>query len=507
LRLGPAEAGVLALLAAWALAPLARVLIRAADGGLVPSGADEPFAADQFQYMSWIRDGGRHVLASNTLDIHQSAHVFLHPMFVLSGLAWRAGVPMQVAYLAWKPVAIALLFGGFLAYSRRLLPNRASAAAAALLALFFASPVAALMDWLTLGGSKLRLDAVTVAGETFPAGQVGYHPTGIAMGLMPVFLLMLERAIRDGGRRWTLLGCAAGALAAWLHPWQGEVLIVVAAGALVLCRSRTALHRSIAPLAATAAPLVYYFVLARADDAWHLAEVQNTVRHPSLLAVVLALSPLLIPAAVGLRRPDGFQEYALLLWPPAVLVVFLITPTFPAHAFEALALPLSILLVRALALRSLPRLAVVAVFALLIVPGAIWQAHATKDFLDAGDQPYNLTRDERDALSYIEHSGSGGVLASRYLGPLVPAYTGHQVWLGHPSWTRDYAARAGTVDALFGGALDPARARQAIAASRARTVLAVCRDPADLTAVLPPGSASERRFGCVRVYVLRGPQV
>ena len=40
--------------------------------------------------------------------IGHTPHDYLHPMYLISGLLWRLGVSVQVAYLIWKPVAIAI---------------------------------------------------------------------------------------------------------------------------------------------------------------------------------------------------------------------------------------------------------------------------------------------------------------------------------------------------------------------------------------------------------------
>jgi hypothetical protein len=45
-----------------------------------------------------------HGLISNQFDLRSDPHLFLHPVFALSALAWRLGLSLQVAFLAWQPV-------------------------------------------------------------------------------------------------------------------------------------------------------------------------------------------------------------------------------------------------------------------------------------------------------------------------------------------------------------------------------------------------------------------
>jgi hypothetical protein len=90
------------------------------------------------------------------------------------------------------------------------------------------------------------------------------------------------------------------------------------------------------------------------------------------------------------------------------------------------------------------------------------------------------------------------VLATVYLGQLVPSRTGRETWLGHPSWTPDYAARGAAATELLSGRLPPARAEALVRRSGARFVLARCGERANLA-----GAAKRvRRFGCATVYEL-----
>src|SRR5438874_6414715 len=96
--------------------------------GQLYTGADGPYAADTLQYLAWARDSGSHVLAANRFDLAPAGHVFMHPLFGISGLLWKAGVSLQLAYLLWKPIAVAALGIATVLYARRMLPARRDAA-------------------------------------------------------------------------------------------------------------------------------------------------------------------------------------------------------------------------------------------------------------------------------------------------------------------------------------------------------------------------------------------
>ena len=115
------HAAIFAVLVIWALAPLAAAVIHVAAHGGVLTGTNGSDYFDQFQYLAWIRDSGDHLLASNLWVIGPTPHDYLHPMYVISGLLWRLGLSIQLAYLIWTPIALVVLFIGSAAYTRRLL--------------------------------------------------------------------------------------------------------------------------------------------------------------------------------------------------------------------------------------------------------------------------------------------------------------------------------------------------------------------------------------------------
>src|SRR5439155_73212 len=129
------------------------------------------------------------VLASDLFTFHGGGHVLLHPMFALSGLLVRLGVPIQAAYLVWLPVATAILVVGALGYVRRTLPSGSWQQPAALaLALLFATPTLLVASRLPAGA--VRAYAQDATGELFTSGElVGYFPAAIALGPLSLYFL------------------------------------------------------------------------------------------------------------------------------------------------------------------------------------------------------------------------------------------------------------------------------------------------------------------------------
>jgi hypothetical protein len=319
------EGALLVILAVWSLLPLAILFVHGSGsalsvgaGGRFFTGADFPDVPDQLQYLAWIRDAGNHILISNRFDLRSDPHLFLHPAFLLSGLAWKLGASLQLAYLAWRPIWVVLLLLGFAAYVRRLVEPGAGARGAALvLALFMLTITTTLFDGLGLGGTSLRFGVAVMGLEVFPGDYV-LGPGAAAVALMPLFLLGLECIVDPSRRRserstasYVALTSIAGLAVSWFHPWQGLTLLVLVFAVTIWARLWGRVRVLAIPVLATLAPLVYYEVLSRTHSAWRTVSASNNFPHFGDW-FFLAMIPLLVLAApfVDLPRLRGGQPPA-----------------------------------------------------------------------------------------------------------------------------------------------------------------------------------------------------
>ena len=524
-RASGAEVALLALLAGWALFPLVLLLLRAAAlhaiftgaDGLI--GADGVLGADQLQYLAWARDAGSHGLASDLFSLAPSGHVYLEPVFLVSGLLSRLGLSLSLAYLLWKPVAIVALFAAAVAWGRRFFPDGAAARAAAVgLALFFCTPLAALYSWTESGSGRFRFSLYLLQDELLAAGKLwGYLPSALGLALVPAALLAVERAIDPRGigparRRARAMRGAPGAWAvavlaslgaSWLHPWQGVTLIIIYVG-LGAWRCLDGLAILACAAIGAALPLGYYHLLSHTDPAWQLASHYEVIPRLPALVLLAGLGPPLLLAALGLRRPgEQVSEQTLLLWPGAAAITYFANDAFAPHALQGLSFPLAVLIVRGgRRLRVGVVLGAVAV-AVLSVPGLVFDARKMVRTATGSHVQYVLPRDDARALAWVNaRQPPGGVLAPTPFATLVPYRTGKAVWVGHGYWSRDYAARARRVDRLFDGRLGPVAARAFVRATGAAVVIADCAHPAPLGRTLGPLVGASYRFGCARVYLL-----
>jgi hypothetical protein len=507
------ELAVLVALAGLSLAVLAALLTK----GRALTGADGVLASDQLQYFTWIREASEHALIGNRYDFLPDDRTFLHPGFLISGAIHALGLSVPLSYLLWKPVAVGLSFTAALLYSRRLLPPGGARRAALVLILFAVMPASALVAWSNWGGNPRQYTFDFISGEMW-SGQYlwGYLMTAIAVFLMPLVLLGVDRWRRDRRTRTLVLSALGALLVGWLQPWQGATLaLIVLVTELIAARRRDGASAAIFAIpGAVAIPSAYYWALSHWDPAWELASESNAAgSQPTWSwpwwAIALTLAPLAVPAALAYRgRVRDWQEIAVRVWPFAALAVYLLPlGTFPYHSFQGLAIPLSILAVQGvISVWRRPRpILVAAALALMTLPGIAHKLEVAVHSVRAAGDPYFVFPGEQAAMDALQADPRpGGVLAPAYAGHMLPYKTGREVYVGALSWTPDWERRVVDTQRLFEGDPSDAEARSFVERTGARFVFVDCRPGLrDLEPVLRPLLESVRRFDCATLYVLR----
>ena len=255
------ERGVLLAFAAVSVWVLALDVWQVLVHGRTWTGTDGLFLTDQMQYLAWIRSASRQVLVSDLFVLHPTAADYLQPLVVISGALTALGVAAWLSLLVWQPVAVLAMFFAVRAYARASLTSHGARRAALAIGLF--------------GGS---LPAI---GDLWPGfWSWGYPYALLAIAAVPGALVLYDRARTAGRFAWT--PAALGALAAWLHPWQGETLILIVLGTELASWRATPPPRLSGRVAlpavtvlATALPLLYIVVLAHADGQWALGQAQS----------------------------------------------------------------------------------------------------------------------------------------------------------------------------------------------------------------------------------------
>jgi len=508
---------ILALFAGLSIWVLGYDLWQSAALGHVWTGTDGIYPVDQLQYMAWIQDASHHVLVSDMYVLRATPHDYLEPLVALAGGLSALGMAPWAALLLFQPLAVAAIFFAIRTYIHRSLAGRWERRAALTLALFFGSFVVLFAPFAGRGRA-----GAGVPDEWIPFWTWGYLPGVFAIAALVGALVAYDRAIREG--RFVWLAPILGLLASWLHPWQGEELLLIvllyelgrrrrAEGGLLKPREAAGRASSALPwvtIAATLLPLVYYVLLDRLDPIWRMAQAANAVpKSPDI--VLLPLVPLLVVAALGWRfRPRDFLESTAWLWLVAALAVYILcnlgVGSTPLHAFGGIAVPLSVLAVRGarrLGLSRVPRHRWLA--ALLVVAVTVPEGLAVVSSVPRYVNSAFIYPDAHRALTYLaEDPRPGGVLTNLRLGAVIPSMTDRRTYIGETSWSQpDPKLRNHQVRWLFYKHPSPRAAQKFVLATGARFVLAPCHVWTDLRRVLAPILMSVRHFGCAAVYTVR----
>ena len=519
-RRDPFEWFVLAALAALGFSFLVGLVARVVMRGGVVTGGDGYLVVDPLQYLNWLRQSAEHGAAANLYDFAPLRYTFVHPGVLIAGLGYRLGLGVVVSYALVKPFAIAALFFGVAPLVHRHISLRSDRRLALVVALFFCAPAAAIGGWTLEPWDPTKFQLDFAGGETWVGSYLwGYVFTAIAVGLVPIAILLWEKG--RGGDGKALLAVAVVALfTSWLQPWQGATLLALL-GTVELIRMRPDSRsfwlnlRQLGPvLVAGVIPLVYYFVLSKSDPAWELAGKANDLPRWPAWVLLVTIAPLALPAIWSYRRGgdrwDSFGSVALRVWPIAAIAVYYAPlGTFPFHAVQGIQFPLAILAVLALrsvlGRRSLGLLLPLAIVGLLVIPGTVYRVEQMRDAVQAGLQPFFLTPDEHDALNWLdENPSAGGVMTENYLGTVIPAYTGRQTWLGAGSWSPDFNTRQKALDQLFAGKLGPQAARELVVRPGAGFILEDCRAKPQFFANVKAFTEVVWKKGCVTVLRVKG---
>jgi hypothetical protein len=549
------ELALLIVFGAISIWVVALDLFHAVARDLVWTGTDGFYIVDQMQYLAWVQSASHHLLISNLFVLRSTPADYFQPAIAISGMIAALGVAPWLALLLWKPVAVIAFFCAIRAFAHRSVSGRDERRAVLALGLFF-------------GSFSLVYGQLGIVGDMFSTFlSWGYPFALIAVAVVLFALLRYDRA--RTAARFSLVPGLLGALASALHPWQGELLVIVVLFAETvrwreLVRSRQ-FALPLITIGLTAAPLVYYFLLGRVDLSWTLARDASKHAFP-FSAIVIGIAPLAIVAALGYRgRTHGFLDLATRIWPLATLMIYVLSATglsaTPLHAFDGITVPLAVLAVRGVGQlgrpgprratpwrpmswrwaaqevapeasrrgrrsrhgwagwprqlswrgaavstrRAIGTLAVV----LATIPANVYALRLAQEGTAPATANSNfINSSESAALTYLRTApAKGGVLTQFYLGEVVPARTGRQTFVGDCLWSEPNCMPKSTeTDTLFTGSLSPQASRAFVRQTGARFVLASCVGPqADLTPKLGKLIVSVRHFGCATVYELGPP--
>ena len=148
------------------------------------TGTDGSYVVDQMQYLTWIRSGSVHGLASNLFVLRPTPADYFQPAVAISSGITALGVAPWLSYLLWKPVALLATFFGARSYVRRSITGIWAQRAALVLGLFFASYSFVYGSW-------------SVVGDLVPS----YLLWGYPLALLSVAAILFALLFYDAGAR------------------------------------------------------------------------------------------------------------------------------------------------------------------------------------------------------------------------------------------------------------------------------------------------------------------
>ncbi|HXB66218.1 MAG TPA: hypothetical protein VNV42_15215 [Solirubrobacteraceae bacterium] len=448
---------LLVVVAALSLWTLGLDLWQVAVNGRVWTGTEAVYQEDGMQSLMWLRGILQHGASPDLYVLAHTSADFFQPLLAVSAGVAALGVAPYVALLLWKPVALLAIFFVTRAYVYRLIPGRWPRRAALTLALLY-------------GWGQVIGDSWIVFWSW------GYPFALIALACTLGALLAYSRARAAG--RVSAAAALLGMLASWLHPWQGETLILIVVGAelALLARRRSAVTDSPAAIggsaatdgraatdgptaatggqaasalppairrpadlaapaltvALTALPLLYFALLVHFDPVWQREREAALSTYP-VGHVVSGFILLALPALLAYRtRVSSFLELTARVWPAATVAIFALSEwqgSGSTHALLGVTIPLGVLAVQGVCTlpwpavrarlrdggrRSLPALTVVAI-AVVIVPGTLYMLKYAQRLVKPRSGNANfIAAGESRALAYLERDPHSGGVLTRF---------------------------------------------------------------------------------------------
>jgi hypothetical protein len=278
---------------------------------------------------------------------------------------------------------------------------------------------------------------------------------------------------------------------------------------------RRILTRLVCMLVGGTPVVLYSFWAIRLDPILAAWDAQNLTPTPPLWDLLLAFSPALILAILGLTqvfRRNDTQIQVVVVWAVLALVMINLPFSLQRRFLVGLAIPLCALAgfgLEWLEQRTAKRFKIIAIAAVALTLPTLLLVLMAGQFGALSHEPLlYLTRGESQALSWIEKSvpQQAVVLAAPEMGMFIPGYTGRRVIYGHPFETVNAdSEKAALTDFFTHAAQEPMAARNFLETRKVDYVFYGPREQqlgewADL-----PGVAAVYSQAGVIIYQVKGP--
>ncbi len=419
---------------------------------------------DLYTYVGWIEQSSHgHILTTNMFTTEEHRRLLFRPLLLLGGLiSLLPGVSAMAAFQILRFLSTGIVIGSIYYLIARYITEISKRR---LLLLIVASSSG--IGWLSGTWPSESIDTWVPEAVTFAAIYQSPH-FSISLALMLFILSRFHTALSSSTSRGIPSAGLAGALLAWIHPYD---VVSVVAICLAWCsigivrdqRERLQIVRSFLFLLVLMAPgILYQFAILRIEPMFGEWTEAITGGSPKPYDILTGLG-LLWPFA-GLGVLLGHEKHRTLivhacLWISITLVLVYLPFAFQRRLIQGLHIPVAILaglgLNELVARISSHRRR----FALVITATTVIVLSLTNLRMLVEDTrvysrhigPHHIEERYVRILQWLHENveEDSRVLSSLQIGSLVPALAGCRTYLGHPELTIRAYEKARTVERFF----------------------------------------------------------
>ena len=377
--------------------------------------------------------------------------VLIYPFYILLGhLARSMGISLLFTYHAARILFAAIMSLAIFQFCLAYLPNGGGSRLAFLLASFGSG-----LGWLALPFGGFTSDFWVAEAYPFLSAYVNPH-FALSLALLLLLLDPIDRLVENQTLRTprisVVLQFALTSLAlAMISPFAVLIALMIWVGMLIwevvqatLEHSRPVLRGYIDRLTCIALGgvpvVVYQYIVINSDPLLSGWRIQNVTPSPPVWDALISLAPLLLLVPYGawvvfLNRNK--EQRLLLVW--VFVGLFLLYAQFGLQRRFMLGIYIPVATLAALSIewmvRDGRRFWFHSVLLLLMVlPTNLLVLQAARHGIQTRDERLYLSRDEVNALAWVEANTSPDalILAAPETGLFIPARTGRRVIYGHP---------------------------------------------------------------------------
>ncbi|MBI5302400.1 MAG: hypothetical protein HY868_09695 [Chloroflexi bacterium] len=442
--------------------------------GVVQNGPDSG------EYLAWMRESMRGVFISNTLTPEPNAAVFFNLVFWLFGrLALYTGMTMAQVYQVFRIISGGLFLVSAYHFCARLVSDLTQRRIAFLL-LVFGSGFSLHITLIEKIIGEIKFPAQFTAEGTTLYSLMSFPLLMLGAAMFTFIFALALDAYQQKRLRPAVYAGVVALILGWSHGYD-LILIYAVLGVftlVVLLRDGMNWHwfKSVALIGALSVwGPVYMVLLTRTNATWREALGQfvnagvftpDPLQLVWLLGLPFLLAIVTFDGILPLRERDPRELFVKVWFGVTVLLIYL-PVEYQIHFLNGWQIPIALLATGGLYRHALPvlarldwlrrwsttraQLALALAFVVFVAPTSFYFIGQRVLDLSRHQLPYFLTRDQMDALDWLNQNASPDsiVLSSYEVGHWIPGMTGTRAYLAHWAMTLRFFDKRAKVEQFF----------------------------------------------------------